>query len=363
MAEVIEYKCPNCSGAIAFDSTIQKMLCPYCDSELEMDSLKKLDEQLVDFPASEDLSWDKSKANQWQEGEADQMKVYACESCGGQLLADDTTAATSCPYCDNPVVLKERLAGDLKPHYVLPFKLDKKAAKEALNKHLSGKRLLPKIFKEEQHIDEVKGIYVPFWLFDAEVFADGKYRGIRSRTWSDANYNYIETSHYSLLRSATMTYERVPVDGSSKLDDRLMQSLEPFDFKEAVDFQTAYLAGYLADRYDQTADASLDLASRRIRKSTETRLASTVQGYGSVQKENTSIRLNNEEPLYVLYPVWLLNTSWQGKKYTFAMNGQTGKFVGDLPLDKRAYWRYFISIALVTTLLVYGLVWLIYWMQ
>ncbi len=363
MAETIEYKCPNCSGAIAFDSSIQKMRCPYCDSELEMESLKKLDEALTELPASQDLTWDQSQANQWQAEEADQMRVYACESCGGQLITDETTVATSCPYCDNPVVLKERLAGDLKPRFVLPFKLDKQAAKEALNKHLLGKRLLPKVFKDQNHIDEVKGIYVPFWLFDADVAADGKYAATMVRTWSDAHYNYTETNHYSLLRSATMTYERVPVDGSSKLDDRLMQSLEPFDFKGAVDFQTAYLAGYLADRYDQSADISLEQANQRIRQSTENRLANTVQGYGNVRKEDGSIRLNNGEPIYVLYPVWLLNTSWQKKKYTFAMNGQTGKFVGDLPLDRKAYWTYFLSIFLVMTLLIYGLVWLFYWMM
>ena len=362
MAEIIEYKCPNCSGAIAFDSSIQKMKCPYCDSELEMDSLKKLDEELTDLPASEDLSWEKSDSNQWQEEEADQMRVYACESCGGQLVTDETTAATSCPYCDNPVVLKERLAGDLKPNYVIPFKLDKKAAKEALNKHVLGKRLLPKVFKDQNHIDEIKGIYVPFWLFDAVADADGRYVGTVVRSWSDSNYNYTETNYYSLLRSATMSYERVPVDASSKLDDGLMQSLEPFDFKEAVDFQTAYLAGYLADRYDQTLENSLSLANQRIRQSTENKLASTVQGYRDIRKEDTSIRLKNGSPLYVLYPVWLLNTSWKGEKYTFAMNGQTGKFVGNLPLDRQAYWTYFISIALTVAALGYGLTWLIHWM-
>ena len=363
MAEIIEYKCPNCSGAISFDSSIQKMKCPYCESELEMDSLKKLDQALTELPASEDLSWEKGASDQWQEEEAKEMRVYACQSCGGQLMTDATTAATACPYCDNPVVLKERLAGDLKPHAVIPFKLDKEAAKAALNKHLLGKRLLPKVFKDQNHIDEVKGIYVPFWLFDADVAADGQYEATKVRTWTDANYQYTETNHYSLLRSATMAFERVPVDGSSKLENRLMQSLEPFNYKQAVDFQTAYLAGYLADRYDQSADISLEQANQRIRRSTENRLANSVKGYSSVQRKDASIRLNNDQPTYVLYPVWLLNTSWNGKKYTFAMNGQTGKFVGDLPLDRRAYWTYFLSIGLSTSLLIYGLVWLFYWFK
>lgn len=362
MAEVIEYKCPNCSGAIIFDSSIQKMKCPYCDSELEMDSLKKLDEELKDLPASEDLSWEKTSGQQWQDHEAEEMRVYVCQSCGGELVTEQTTVATSCPYCDNPVVLKERLSGDLKPQYVIPFQLDKNDAKAAFLNHLKGKKLLPSVFKDENHIDEIKGLYVPFWLFDADTEADGKYKGTMVRHWSDGNYNYTETSHFALLRSASMSYERVPVDASSKLDDQLMQSLEPFDFKDAVDFQTAYLAGYLADRYDQNAENSLDFANQRMRQSTQHALAATVRGYGSIIQDDTSIRFKNAHPLYVLYPIWLLNTTWKGNQYVFAMNGQTGKFVGNLPMDQRKYWNYFLLTFLLVTLVIYGLVWLFYLM-
>lgn len=360
MAEVIEYKCPNCSGAIAFDPNLQKMKCPYCDSELDMDSLRKLDEQLKDLPKSEDLAWKEKTDKQWQEGEADQFRVYVCNSCGGELVAEETTAATSCPYCDNPVVLKERLTGDLRPQYVIPFKLDKKAAKAALGKHLLGKRLLPKVFKDQNHIDEVKGLYVPFWLFDADTDVDGRFTGTIVRSWYAGDMEYTETSYFSLLRSASMSYEHVPVDGSTKISDQMMQSLEPFDFKDAVEFQTAYLAGYLADRYDQDAETSLEFANERIRQTSKSALAATVGGYATIQTDDSSVRFHNGAPTYVLYPVWLLNTTWQGKKYTFAMNGQTGKFVGDLPLDKQAYWTYFAIIALIASLAIFGLIFLIH---
>ncbi|MGT2755175.1 hypothetical protein [Streptococcus ovis] len=362
MAEVIEYKCPNCGGAIAFDSRIQKMKCPYCDSELEMESLKHLDEQLQDLPASKELTLEEQKENQWEGTDEEPMNLYVCESCGGQLVADENTAATSCPYCDNPIVLKERLAGALRPDVVIPFKLDKKAAKAALSKHLVGKRLLPTVFKDENHIDEVKGLYVPFWIFDADVEADMRYKGTMVRTWSDSNYTYTETNFFSLLRSGTMQFEHIPVDGSSKLDNRLMEALEPFDFSEAVDFQTAYLAGYLADKYDQTSEESISSANTRVKTTTEKMFLGTTSGYLNVIHDEDSIRLHNDEAIYALYPVWLLNTTWQGKKYTFAMNGQTGKFVGDLPLDKSAYWKYFSITGFSVALICFALAWLFYLM-
>jgi len=135
------------------------------------------------------------------------------------------------------------------------------------------------------------------------------------------------------------------VDGSSKMPDDLMESVEPFDWRDAMGFQTAYLAGYLADKYDVDARQSQDRANERIRRSTETAFAKTVTGYASVTPEGGAMSLLGGTVRYALYPVWLLNTTWQGRKFTFAMNGQTGKFVGDLPMDKGAYRRWFWGIA------------------
>ncbi|MCF1283929.1 TFIIB-type zinc ribbon-containing protein [Streptococcus sinensis] len=358
MAELQEYKCPNCGGALEFNSSIQKMKCPYCDTELDMDSLQALDEALKN-QADEDLTWTSQAGREWESGETDNMSVYVCKSCGGEIVADESTAATSCPFCDNPVVMMGRFSGDLKPDYVIPFKLDKKAAKEKLSKHLMGKILLPKVFKDQNHIDEVKGLYVPFWLFDTEADADIQYQATRVRSWSDKDYNYTETNYFSVLRSGQLGFERIPVDGSSKLDNQLMESIEPFDFSEAVNFQTAYLAGYLADKYDVGAEESLSHANRRVKQSTETVFANTVTNFDTVVAESSNIRLKNGSTKYVLYPVWILNTTWNGKKFVFAMNGQTGKFVGDLPLDKQAYRRWLIGIGVAASLVSYAVAWLI----
>ena len=341
MAELLQYKCPCCGGKIEFDSSIQKMKCPYCDTEFEMETLRQYDEVLNEEKQPDDMRWDTRPGSRWQEGEEADMRIYACRSCGGQIVTEATTAATHCPFCGNPVVMINQLSGDLRPDYVIPFRLDREAAKAAMTKHLSGKRLLPKLFKSQNHIDEIKGIYVPFWLFDAEADADIDYRATRVRTWSDRDYNYTETSHYALSRAGSLGFVRVPVDGSSKMPNDLMESIEPFDFSGAVDFQTAYLSGYLADRYDEDAAQSIDRANARIKRSTEQAFRSTVRGYNTVTVTNSSVRLTNGEAKYALYPVWLLNTTWRGEKYIFAMNGQTGKFVGNLPVDRGAWWRWF----------------------
>lgn len=362
MADNLEYKCPSCGGAIAFDSKIQKMKCPYCDLEMDMESFKSMDEHLEEIHSSEKEPSVVNSTKKWQEGDA-QLNVFVCNSCGGELIADENTVATACPYCDNPVVLKERLIGDLKPKLVIPFKLDKKAAKEALNRHIQGKRLLPKVFKDQNHIDEIKGIYVPFWLFDITADANLKYNAESIRMWSDSQYNYREISYYSVLREGQLNFTHLPVDGSKKISNTLMESIEPFDFSEAVDFQTAYLAGYLADRYDVTAEESIDSVEDRAKTSTARVFENTIKGYSVLNLKDSSIQLHrNSEAMYVLYPVWFLNTTWNKKRYTFAMNGQTGKFVGDLPLDKGAYWKYFILFSIIAAIVLYIIVWWINYM-
>lgn len=343
METLLEYKCPACGGALNFDSSVQKMKCPYCDTEFEVAALQELDEVLKQEQPSS-YTWDSQPQSQWSAEETENLRSFVCQSCGGEIVGDQNTAATNCPYCDNPVVMAGQFRGDLRPDLVLPFQLDKKQAKEALAAHLSKKPLLPKLFKSQNRIEAIQGIYVPFWLFDTDVDANIRYHATRVHHWSDSNYNYTRTSHYSLLRSGTIGFDNVPVDGSTKMLDALMESIEPYDLTKGVDFQTAYLAGYLADKFDVTAEACKNRANDRIRTSTEAAFAATTAGYASVFPEHTNIQLKDGRVRYALLPVWMLTTRYGENLYTFAMNGQTGKMVGNLPIDWKRFAAYLLSI-------------------
>ncbi|MBR7185083.1 MAG: hypothetical protein IKD37_05690 [Clostridia bacterium] len=348
MAELLQYKCPCCAGALEFDATAQAIKCPYCDTEFSPETFFALDNAMAQ-ETKEDMHWDTQTGNEWQDGETDGMVTYSCNSCGGEIVGDEHMGATSCPFCGNPVVVTGKFMGELRPDCIIPFKLDKNAAKEAMKRHLVGKKLLPKVFKDENHLEEIKGIYVPFWLFDADADASMRYKGSRIRSWSDSRYHYTETSYYAIFRSGKLSFAMIPADGSTKLPDDLMESIEPYDYREAIDFNTVYLSGYFADKYDQSAEDNVDRINARARKSVESTFAATVQGYSGLTTDSSNIRLSNGKAKYALLPVWLLVTDWNGEKYTFAMNGQTGKFVGNLPMDKKAYWRSFFSTAALVT--------------
>lgn len=359
MAVLQEFKCPCCDGAIEFSAQLQKMKCPYCSSEFEMETLQAYEAELNAQP-QEDMTWDTTAGGQWQEGEAEGLRIYTCNTCGGEIVADDTTGASECPFCGNPVVMTGQFAGDLKPDLVIPFKVDKQAAIAALQNHYKGKVLLPKVFKDQNHIKEVKGVYVPVWLFDTDANAHVRYKASRTRAWSDSSYYYTETSYYSVTRAGGIGFANVPVDGSTKMDDTLMESIEPFKVDEAVDFRTAYLSGYLADKYDVSSQESIGRANERIKKTTENAFASTVRGYSTVVPVSSNIQLHNGRARYALYPVWILNTMWNGQKFTFGINGQTGKIAGDLPMDKAAFRKWLFGVSGAAAAVIFALSYLLW---
>jgi len=336
--------CPACNAEVFFQPGDKEATCPSCGAEFEVEALLALAARQAE-KKQDAMTWDTQAGSAWDEGETDGLRVYGCKQCGGEIVADETTGATHCPYCGNPVVLTGHFSGSLKPDLVIPFKVDKKAAIAALNNHYKGKLLLPKVFKDQNHIEEVKGLYVPVWLFDADADADIHYRASRTRSWSDSEYRYTETTYFSVYRSGGIGFENVPVDGSTKMEDALMESIEPYDITGAVPFKSAYLPGYLADKYDVDAEASIARANERIKRSTEEAFRATVHGYTSVTTVDSAVSLQNGKARYALYPVWILNTQWNGQKFTFGINGQTGKVAGDLPMDKGRFWTWLVGVS------------------
>lgn len=353
MAEKItNHKCPACTGPLHFSGTSGKLECDYCGSVYEVSEIEQMyaenEKKAADAFEKENVSegtvfdnldentsnWNTdSIENSW--GNGDGMKSYNCPSCGAEIICDETTAATSCPYCDNPTIIPGQFSGELKPNYIIPFKLDKKAAMGALRQHYKGKVLLPREFSKENHIEEIKGVYVPFWLFSAEAKANVSYTATKIHTYRSGDYEVTRTDHYALSRSGSASFEKIPTDASKKMPDDYMDSIEPFNYKELSEFSSAYMPGFLADKYDVSIDESKERADLRCENSIAELLRNDIHGYATVVERGRKVGLKRGEVKYALLPVWILNTRWRDKDYMFVVNGQTGKIAGDLPIDKR----------------------------
>ena len=358
------YQCPACTGPLHFDSKTGKLTCDYCGSSYEV---KEIEAQYASQQAKADAAAeaDTQKAAKaakqvktepdaplWSEAEAARLNSYSCPSCGAELVCDAETAATTCPYCGNPTVLGGKLSGKLKPEYIIPFKLDRKAAIDQLTRYYKGKFLLPKAFRSHNHIEEIQGVYVPFWLYDAHVDARGRYEGQLSESHREGDYIVTTTQFYDIVRNGSTDFVKVPVDGSSKMPDAHMDAIEPFDYSAMVPFSTAYLPGFLADRYDEDEKTCYARAEKRMNQSTADALRDTITGYSEVHPQTENINITPQKAHYALLPVWMLHTKWKGKDFLFAMNGQTGRLIGDLPIDKGrlAAWFFGISLPLMAVL-------------
>ena len=349
------FQCPNCNGPLTFDPGLQKLKCGNCGSTFAPAEIEEHYDKQVALSVEEgQKEYSAEDTLQWSEEDAQNLRAYNCPSCGAQLIADKNTAATSCPYCGNPTIVPAQFSGALKPDYVIPFKMNKDEAIKKLSDFYGGKPLLPNAFKERNHIEEIKGVYVPFWLYDGTADADMAFRGTISHSHREGDYTVTVTENYSILRQGTVEFNRVPADGSSKMPDDFMDAIEPFNYREMIPFELGYLSGYLADRYDITATQDRSRVNRRMRTSAADKIRETISGgYHTLFPRRSNIYIREDKVHYAFLPVWMLTTKWQGKTYMFAMNGQTGKMIGDdLPIDTGKSVLYFFGILLIGMILI-----------
>ena len=350
-SQVTNYQCPACTGPLNFSPETGKVSCEFCGSSYELAEIEALYEKKDEAAAEAhaeaeqkletESQWDTSDLGEW---EPEGMKTYSCPACTAELICEETTAATACPYCGNPTVVPGQFSGSLKPDFVIPFKHSKEEAVAALKRHYQKRFFLPRAFTANNHVEKIQGIYVPFWLFDGKAEGEASYKATRSLRKRRGEYEIIQTQHFVCSRSGDLSFEKIPVDASTKMPDDYMESLEPFDYGELKAFSTAYLPGFLADKYDVTVEDSQERADKRCSETLALELKSSVMGYETVSEIHRAVKVNRGKVHYALLPVWLLHTKWNGKGYLFAMNGQTGKMVGDLPVDKKKFWTMFLGL-------------------
>lgn len=322
--DALDNRCPACGAKIEFNPKNQMWDCQYCGSKFSLDEMKKYENASTDKANEVKDKLDKS---------LEELDMYHCKNCGAEVMADETTTATFCVYCGSTTIMKEKIDSGRAPTKIIPFKKVKEDALSAFRSLSKGRPLMPKLFNKEENVKKLTGVYIPFWTYDLKSFGDIDFTATDVKTWSDYNYRYTKTDTYLCKRNCDMEYSRVLVDGSSRFDDDLMDSIEPFDFKDLVDYNHAYLSGFLAEKYDVLSDKAIERANFRAMNTTVSVASNTVIHQTKTPTAN-NVKIEKVSDDHILLPVWMVNIDYNGKKYTFAMNGQTGELVGNIPIDK-----------------------------
>ncbi len=326
--EAIKYKCPNCNAELTFKPETQDFGCDYCDSHFSEAEIKII-------CAKAENSIPDEKEEQAKKEFEEHVNIYHCGSCGAEIIADDQQTATFCYYCHEPVILSGRLSGDYKPSKVIGFKLTRSDALSAFKSWCGKRWFVPKDFKSEQQLEKMTGLYVPFWVADCDITAEYSAIGKKVRSWSSGSYRYTETKEYNVIRDAMIYTDGIPADGESKIDDMLMEAIEPFNYNEAKKFSMSYFSGFFADKYDVDKAAVFPRIRSRATAAARDIIKSSVSAYSSVSVRNEHYNIINTKWEYMMLPVWFMTYKYKGLIYSFAVNGQTGKLAGTPPLDKK----------------------------
>ncbi len=333
MDNTLQLKCPNCGASIAFSADRQLFVCEFCDSDFTEEEINAANDREADGISLEKDDYIGGKRIEPENAFDLHKNLYICESCGAEIVADENTAATFCHYCHGTVTLKGRVSGALQPELIIPFKIDKAMAETTFKTWCKKKWFLPKSFSSQGQLEKMVGLYVPFWLADCDVDASAEYDAKKVHSYRSGDYRITNTKVYSASRAAKMTYRGVPADGSKKLEDKLMDAVEPFDYSEFLPFSMNYFSGFYADKYDVKKSEAIVRIKQRMTDGAMQVLRQSVSGYTSVHCKGSRLRIKKTDWHYTMLPVWFMTYMYAGKKYFFAINGQTGKIAGIVPVS------------------------------
>lgn len=341
------YRCSVCGGDMAWDPSVQKLRCPYCGETYSLEDMAQEgktqlhEENYERGQSAEELGYTQSTDDTGVNPE--DLKVYKCKYCAAEIITDKNTAATTCIYCGNPVVIEEQLVNGFTPKWVIPFKVKQDQVKE---KYLSfiKKKFTPDSFLTDDHIQKIKGVYIPFWLYDGIAKGQMTFEAEKTSTHRSGNYRITDHNVYNIYRAGDIKFTKIPADASSKTDNAIMDSIEPFNYNEITKFEMPYLAGFFAEKYDEDAEKCKERITPRMQKTFENTMRASVSGYSSIKTFSSNINKNITNSDYAMLPVYLLYTKYDNKDYIFAMNGQTGKMIGDIPYDKKKIMLFALKI-------------------
>ena len=341
--QALENKCPACKASIAFNAKIGKWKCDYCGSEFTLEEMQKHS----DNASTEE----KNKEAVETKDNFDDYISYKCESCGAEIVADSQTAATFCVYCGNTAILQSKLSGKFSPDKIIPFKTEKIQAIDAVKGLSKGRPLMPRDFNNTTNIEKIRGVYIPFWLYDINISGDIVMNGETVDTWRVGDTHYTKTNTFLLTRGGTMDFDSIPIDGSTRFDNDIMNTIEPFHYNELIPYNHAYLSGFYAEKYDVEGEGLYKEVSERALTTARNILRDDAKRYSAKVITSDKLVAKETNKIYAMLPVWMVNVKYKDKMHIFAMNGQTGEFIGNIPLDKTRVFIYSIIVFIISLLI------------
>jgi predicted RNA-binding Zn-ribbon protein involved in translation (DUF1610 family) len=331
------YPCRQCGAQLEFNITKQKLVCPSCGAETDIDTSRLEAPREHDFQAGvQQLRAFAASAGAPQvQGE----KEIVCQNCGGHTTFSGTLTAVRCPYCATPIQRDDIHDAPmrLKVDGVIPFGIDKKHATEKLNGWINSRWFAPTEFKKYNSTGSFASIYAAYFTYDSETRS--RYTGQRGDDYTvtvgsgDNQHTETRTSWHSVSGEVGNSFDDVTVLANDGFDQKRVKGLEPWPTQGANPFSAEYVAGHLCRTYDHDVEACFPIAKREMDGIIESTIRRDIGGdhqrIASVDTRHLTLTYK-----HLLLPIWLLTVIYDGKPFQVFINGITGEVQGERPWSK-----------------------------
>ena len=319
-----QLKCKSCGGNLKFSPDDKSLKCNFCKSLEKIDYKATYEKHLYTSDSENQKEYKVFK---------EQNKLFKCTNCGANIYLNTLEVSKNCPYCSSPCVADESEMAGLVPDAIIPFKFSHKKASQVYKQNVKKKKFIPNIFKKQPPIDEIKGIYIPSFAYDADSLT--KYTGRLGYNKTRRGFNgrtETYTTYKNISGTYTMQHKNVLVETSSHIDQANFNSIKPYNENELVDFDTKFIMGYSVEQYNQSLSACKNVAQNMMESCIKSNILN-MYSYDFVDSYTQQSTFSNEKFAYFLMPTYKISFKYKKKNYTTFMNGQTGKVGKGIPLS------------------------------
>ncbi|MEO5763095.1 MAG: zinc ribbon domain-containing protein [Vicinamibacteria bacterium] len=356
MAEVqasSKYACPACGAEATWNPGKRMLICGFCGTESAAELKTK--GEIIEHDLKQTLASLKGR----ETGLARAAIEVKCQSCQAISSFEPNRVAQNCEFCGSAALVPYKDVNEvIRPESLLPMKVAETRVREDIRRWYGSRWFAPNALGQKAMTDTLRGLYVPYWTFDAQVHAawtaeSGTYyytsesytengqrrtRQVRHTRWSPASG---DLEHF---------YDDALICGSKGVHPKLLREVEPFPTKEAVPYDPGYLAGFVVERYQVDLGTASQTSRGEMERMTQALCSEQVPG-DTQRNLQTQQQYSAQTFKHVLAPLWLLSYLYGGKPYQVVVNGYTGKIAGEHPLS----WVkiFFAALAVIIVVLIF----------
>jgi DNA-directed RNA polymerase subunit RPC12/RpoP len=340
MAEVVaqqKYACPACGGEAHWNPGKQALVCPYCGTTAPGQLVQEAAEtRIIEHDLVTALRGMPDTSRGWQA----QKTSVKCQSCQAISVLDAERVAQRCEFCGSAqLVPYEQIKESFRPESVLPFKVSETQVREQIRTWYGKRWFAPNALGSRALTDQLHGIYLPYWTFDAQVYAE----------WTaEAGYYYYETEYYTDSKGDRQSrqvqhtrwehssgslehfFDDELVSASVGVPEDKLRRIEPFPTEELAPYRADYVAGWVVERYQIDLVAAAQKARDRMDEQVRQLCAAQVPG-DTHRNLQTFPNYSAQTFKHILTPVWLLTYNYGAKRFQVVVNGYTGAIAGEYP--------------------------------